>query len=97
MGDVDEEEAAVAAAARAAAAHLSVDASVEAALADLNMDAYDEEDEQVQTARLFGGNGPMTYYASNADDPYITLPDDDSDDRSSEFNLRDTGASGGMR
>ena len=92
--DSADEEAAVATA-RAAAAHLSVDASVEAALAELNMDAYDEEDEHVQTARLFGGSGPLTYYASNAEDPYITLPDDDddSDDRSSEFNLRDTGAS----
>lgn len=96
-GDDDDGEAAAeraaATAARAAAAHLSVDASVEAALAELNMDAYDDEDEHVQSARLFGGNGPLTFYASNTDDPYITLPDDDdSDDRSSEFNLRNTGA-----
>ena len=96
-GDEEEDEAAeeraAAATARAAAAHLSVDASVEAALAELNMDAYDEEDEHVQSARLFGGSGPLTFYASNTDDPYITLPDDDdSDDGSSEFNLRSTGA-----
>lgn len=81
---------------RALGAGISVDASVEAALAELHMETYDDEeaDEDVRTARLFGASGPPTFYASNEEDPYITLQADDEDDEDdgSEFTLRDTGA-----
>jgi len=74
---------------------VAVDAAVEAALAGLHMELYDEEEgaegEDVDAARIFGGAGPQTCFASNAEDPYITLQEDEDDEEAGDFVLRDTG------
>lgn len=89
----DSEPAATAAAATARrhAANLAADPGLDAALAELHMERYDEEDE-AGAARLFGGSGPSMVHASNEDDPYITLHEEDDDDEVEDFTLRDTGA-----
>jgi len=50
-------------------------------LAELNMDAYDdsEDDEEAATGRLFGG-GRLTHYDGNEEDPYMTIKDSDDDE-----------------
>jgi periodic tryptophan protein 1 len=87
--------AAAAASAQPASVAFRVDARVEEALAGLHMETYDDEEEgeDVAAARLFGGSGPHTVFASNAEDPYITLQEDEDEEEASDFVLRDTGAS----
>jgi periodic tryptophan protein 1 len=71
------------------------DGSIEAALAELDMEHYDDEDDEgAGAARLFGGSGRPTYYASNEEDPYITLHEEDDEEEVSDFTLRPTGACG---
>ena len=84
-----------AAAAEPFAVHCAgADGTIEAALAELDMEHYDDEDdEEVDAARLFGGSGRPTFYASNADDPHITLHEDDDEEELDDFTLRPTGAS----
>ena len=67
-------------------------AKLEQALADLNMDNYDEEDEgENLMGRVLGGDSKpgLSYYHSNDDDPYITLKED-SDSEVNDFVIRDT-------
>ena len=83
-----------AAAAELFAAHCAgADGSIEAALAELDMEHYDDEDdEDVDAARLFGGSRRPTFYASNAEDPHITLHEEDDEEELDDFTLRPTGA-----
>ena len=50
-------------------------------LAELNMEAYDDtdEEEEAATGRLFGG-GKLTHYEGNEEDPYMTIKDSDDDE-----------------
>ena len=67
-------KAAKRAAAVAAAAHSG--AGIDAAMAELDMDKYDDDDDaDVNAARLFGG-GRSAFHDSNADDPYMTINDE---------------------
>jgi periodic tryptophan protein 1 len=76
------------------AARAETDGSIEAALAELDMEHYDDDgDEDAGAARLFGGSGRPTYYASNEEDPYITLHEEEDEEELSDFTLRPTGAS----
>jgi len=54
-------------------------------LAEFNLEAYDEEiaADQDKNVNIFSNKQGLTYYASNAEDPYITLKDvaDDEDER----------------
>ena len=69
------------------------DGTIEAALAELDMEHYDDEDdEDVDAARLFGGSRRPTFYASNAEDPHITLHEEDDEEELDDFTLRPTGA-----
>lgn len=69
------------------------DGSIEAALAELDMEHYDDEDdEDADAARLFGSSRRPTFYASNAEDPYITLHEEDDEEEIDDFTLRPAGA-----
>ena len=79
--------AAVAAAARSGA-------GIDAAMAELDMDKYDDDDDDadVNAARLFGG-GRSAFHDSNADDPYMTIndeQDEDDEDYPDDFTMRPT-------
>lgn len=85
-------KAAKRAAAVAAAAHSG--AGIDAAMAELDMDKYDDDDDDadVNAARLFGG-GRSTFHDSNADDPYMTIndeEDEDDEDYPDDFTMRPT-------
>ena len=61
-------------------------------LAELNMDAYDDEDDdEAATGRLFGG-GKLTHYEGNEEDPYMTIKDsdDDEEEEPDDMTMRDT-------
>lgn len=60
-------------------------------LAELNMDAYDEEDEDDEMNRILGAGHPgMAYYANPDDDPYLNRQDgDDSEDDELEYKESD--------
>jgi|TARA_B110000977_G_scaffold87188_1_gene116031 periodic tryptophan protein 1 len=85
--DDDEEEddpnagakAAKRAKAVAAAAHGG--ANIDAAMTELDMDKYDDSDDEaeVNANRLFGG-GRATFHDTNNDDPYITVKDEEDED-----------------
>lgn len=84
--------------ARAAAAALASDSgsravNIEEAMKELNMDAYDEEEdgEENLMGRVLGGNSKpgMAFYNTNDEDPYITLKDD-SDSEVDDFTIRET-------
>ncbi|KAK9811052.1 hypothetical protein WJX73_009420 [Symbiochloris irregularis] len=65
--------------------------SMDAQMAELRMDQYDDEEEAGQG--VFGGGNPgMSYYKSNHEDPYITLNavDRASDSEAEDDELRDT-------
>lgn len=50
-------------------------------LAELNMDAYDDEDEDDDMKRILGGGHPgMAYYKNPEDDPYVEAGDSESED-----------------
>lgn len=58
-------------------------------LAELDMDRYDEEDSS--GLQIFGNGGLSTlYYASNEDDPYLTIKEEESEDEREDFEIRDT-------
>jgi periodic tryptophan protein 1 len=85
-------KAAKRAAAVAAAAHGG--ANIDAAMAELDMDKYDDDgDEQdVNAARLFGG-GRATFHDTNDDDPYMTVKDEEDEedeDFPDDFTMRGT-------
>ena len=71
-------KAAKRAAAVAAAAHGG--ANIDAAMAELDMDKYDDEDDaDVNAARLFGG-GRATFHDTNDEDPYMTVKDEEDEE-----------------
>ena len=84
-------KAAKRAAAVAAAAHGG--ASIDAAMAELDMDKYDDEDDaDVNAARLFGG-GRATFHDTNDEDPYMTVKDEEDEedeDYPDDFTMRGT-------
>jgi len=84
-------KAAKRAAAVAAAAHGG--ASIDAAMAELDMDKYDDEDDaDVNAARLFGG-GRATFHDTNDEDPYMTVKDEEDEedeDYPDDFTVRGT-------
>ena len=93
----DEEEAAKRAArhakAVAAAAHSGA-GNLDAAMAELDMDKYDDEDDEadVNAARLFGG-GRSTFHDNNDEDPYMTVKDEEDEedeDFPDDFTMRPT-------
>ncbi|KAF9421507.1 hypothetical protein BGZ76_003964 [Entomortierella beljakovae] len=49
-------------------------------LAEYNLDDYDEEQPEGQEATIFSNLNGLTYYASNREDPYITLRDEEDED-----------------
>ena len=84
-------KAAKRAAAVAAAAHGG--ANIDAAMAELDMDKYDDEDDaDVNAARLFGG-GRATFHDTNDEDPYMTVKDEEDEedeDDPDDFTVRGT-------
>lgn len=84
-------KAAKRAAAVAAAAHGG--ASIDAAMAELDMDKYDDDDDaDVNAARLFGG-GRATFHDTNDEDPYMTVKDEEDEedeDYPDDFTVRGT-------
>ena len=72
-------KAAKRAAAVAAAAHGG--ANIDAAMAELDMDKYDDEDDEadINAARLFGG-GRATFHDTNDEDPYMTVKDEEDEE-----------------
>lgn len=86
--------------AKAAAANLKSqqDGSTEAnlepddeLLAQLNMDAYDDEDAEDNTARIFGsGNPGMTFYRSNVQDPHIRTAGNADDSEAEDFEMQES-------
>ena len=84
-------KAAKRAAAVAAAAHGG--ANIDAAMAELDMDKYDDEDDaDVNAARLFGG-GRATFHDTNDEDPYMTVKDEEDEedeDYPDDFTVRGT-------
>jgi periodic tryptophan protein 1 len=62
--------------------------SIEAAMRELDMEHYDDsEDENVMT-RLLGGRGDVALDADG--DPYITLGDDEEDSEDEDFSIKPT-------
>ena len=70
---------------------LAVGDGLDEAMAALNMEKYDEEDDAgISAARLFGA-GRATFYANNDDDPYVTIKDDEDvleEDYPDDFTIR---------
>ena len=68
-------------------------AGLDEAMAALNMEKYDDEDDaHTRAARLFGA-GRTTFYVNNDDDPYITIKDDEDvfeEDYPDDFTIRHT-------
>ncbi len=80
--------AAVAAAAQGGAG------SIDAAMAELEMDKYDDDDDaaDASAARLFGGGRAM-FHDTNDDDPYMTVKDEEDEndeDYPDDFTMRPT-------
>eukprot|EP00898_Chlorokybus_atmophyticus_P000648 jgi/Chlat1/1584/Chrsp123S00764 len=58
-------------------------------LAELDMDNYDNDDDK--PVQLFHARRPGdAYYASNDDDPYITLKEDDDESELEDFVITDS-------
>ena len=68
-------------------------ANIDAAMAELDMDKYDDEDDaDVNAARLFGG-GRATFHDTNDEDPYMTVKDEEDEedeDYPDDFTVRGT-------
>ena len=79
--DEDEREADGSSRAEAAADEEDTDPKAAALLDELQMDEYDNEPEG---AELFLGGRRLTVHDSNADDPYITVADDEDEDSDEE-------------
>jgi periodic tryptophan protein 1 len=77
----------------AAAAHSGA-GNLDAAMKELDMDKYDDEDDEadVNAARLFGG-GRATFHDTNEEDPYMTIKDEEDEeeeDYPDDFTVRPT-------
>jgi periodic tryptophan protein 1 len=66
-------------------------------LKEYNLDNYDDEEEEKDddgegtgTLGMFSNIKSLAYYESNADDPYITLKDEDEDEEREELEIMDT-------
>lgn len=58
-------------------------------LAELDMDRYDEEDEE--GVEIFGNGGlGAAYYPSNEDDPYLVDKEDDDDEEIEDMTIKDS-------
>lgn len=58
-------------------------------LAELDMDHYDEEDEE--GVEIFGNGGlGAAYYPSNEDDPYLVEKDDDDEEEIEDMTIKDS-------
>ena len=58
-------------------------------MAELDMDHYDEEDED--GVEIFGNGGlGAAYYPSNEDDPYLVKEDDDKDEEIEDMTIKDS-------
>ena len=66
--------------------------TLDAAMEELSMDAYDNDDEEESAAGLFGGRHPgMALYRSNEEDPYISLKADVEDEsEQADFDYKPT-------
>ena len=63
---------------------------IDAAMAELDMDCYDDEDNEAQGVRgVFGNTNPgMAYYGANEEDPYIKLAAvEDADSEAEDFQI----------
>jgi len=74
-------------------AHIST-GYLDAAMAELDMDKYDNEDsiDSANATRLFGG-GQANYYLTNDEDPYMTVKDDmdeEEDDYPDDYTMLPT-------
>ncbi|KAK6517429.1 hypothetical protein TWF281_004086 [Arthrobotrys megalospora] len=58
-------------------------------LKEYNLDTYDDDDEgdDAQTMGMFGNIKSLAYHDNNADDPYITIPDNQDDDEREELQI----------
>ena len=64
--------------------------SISDSLAELNMDAYDDEDGDEEINRILGGGNPgMAFYANPEDDPYFNAKDE-NDSEDEELLYRET-------
>ena len=64
--------------------------SISDSLAELNMDAYDDEDGDEEMNRILGGGNPgMAFYANPEDDPYLNAKDE-NDSEDEELLYRET-------
>lgn len=64
---------------------------IDAAMAELDMDRYDEEDAEAEGVRgVFGNTNPgMAYYGANEEDPYIQLAAvEDADSEAEDYQIR---------
>lgn len=98
---IEEEEDSTAAVATAVAAATALGATVSRpapksyeqtladGLAELDMDHYDEEDEE--GVEIFGNGGlGAAYYPSNEDDPYLVDKDDDEEEEIEDMTIKDS-------
>ncbi|KAJ6260717.1 LOW QUALITY PROTEIN: hypothetical protein Dda_4946 [Drechslerella dactyloides] len=59
-------------------------------LKEYNLDTYDDDEgdgEDAQTMGMFGNIKSLSYYENNAEDPYITLPDNEDDSEREELQV----------
>ncbi|KAK6359935.1 hypothetical protein TWF696_001061 [Orbilia brochopaga] len=59
-------------------------------LKEYNLDTYDDDEgdgEDAQTMGMFGNIKSLAYYENNAEDPYITLPDNEDDSEREELQI----------
>ncbi|KAI1083086.1 WD40 repeat-like protein [Whalleya microplaca] len=58
----------------------------DADLKEYDLEHYDDDEEEVegQSMDMFGNIKSLTYYESNKDDPYITIPDNEDEDEERE-------------
>lgn len=69
--------------------HKSYEESLADGLSELDMDHYDEEDEE--GVEIFGNGGlGAAYYATNADDPYLVNNEEDEDDEIEDMTIKDS-------
>ncbi|CAG8467046.1 8973_t:CDS:2 [Ambispora gerdemannii] len=61
-------------------------------LAEYNLENYDDDDEKIEgeSIKFFGSVTSLTYYASNEEDPYITLNDEEDDPETEDLRILKT-------
>ncbi|KAG0591157.1 hypothetical protein KC19_1G154300 [Ceratodon purpureus] len=70
-------------------AHKSYEETLADGLAELDMDRYDEEDEE--GVELFGNGGlGAAFYPSNDDDPYLVDKEDDDEEEIEDMTIKDS-------